>query len=55
MADDNRRIIIDRANRMLRQSKTLRKMSDELLNESNDIRRSVKASKGPKRRRKLKQ
>jgi hypothetical protein len=54
MADENRRIIIDRANRMLRQSKMLRKMSDELLHESNDIRRSVKATKEPKPRRKSK-
>lgn len=42
MADDDRRTILERANRMLRQSKTLRKLSEELLDESNDIRRSVK-------------
>jgi hypothetical protein len=30
MADDNHRIIIDRASRMLRQSKILRQMSNEL-------------------------
>ena len=54
MGDESRRIIIDRANRMLRQSKMLRKMSDEMLEESSDIRRSVKASKVPKRRRKSK-
>ena len=53
MADESRRIIIDRANRMLRQSKTLRKMSDELLQESNDIRRSVKRAR-PKHRRQAK-
>ena len=53
MADESRRIIIDRANRMLRQSKTLRKMSDELLQESKAIRRSVKALK-PKRSRQSK-
>ena len=42
MPDEGRRTIIDRANRMLRQSKTLRKMSEELLHESRDIRRSAK-------------
>ncbi|HLK36930.1 MAG TPA: hypothetical protein VKU41_09295 [Polyangiaceae bacterium] len=43
MADDReRRRILDRANRMLRQSKTLRKVSDELLRESGDLRESVK-------------
>lgn len=58
MADGDRRTIIDRANRMLKQSKTLRKLSEELLNESNDIRASVKElkDKGAKhRRRKLRQ
>lgn len=43
MADDREhRRILDRANRMLRQSKTLRKVSDELLRESADLRQSVK-------------
>jgi hypothetical protein len=35
--EDNRRTIISRANRMLRQSQTLRKLSDELLKESKDL------------------
>jgi hypothetical protein len=39
------------ANRMLRQSKTLRKMSDELLQESKDIRQSATRSKSKRRRR----
>jgi hypothetical protein len=38
---DDRRTIIDRANRMLRQSRALRQLSDELLKESKDIRTSV--------------
>ena len=50
MPDDSRRTIIDRANRMLRQSKTLRKMSNELLQESNDIRRAAKPAKTTRRR-----
>jgi hypothetical protein len=44
MPDDdvqNRRTILDRADRLLRQSKTLRKMSEELLDESKDIRVSA--------------
>ena len=41
MADDQKKVIIDRANRMLQQSRTLRKVSDELLQESRDIRRSI--------------
>jgi hypothetical protein len=49
--DDDRRIIIDRANRMLKQSKTLRKMSDELLQEAKDIRASVNTRKPTKRKR----
>jgi hypothetical protein len=47
--DKARRTIIDRANRMLRQSKTLRKLSDELLEESKTIRVSAMAVQ-PKRR-----
>jgi hypothetical protein len=38
---ESRRAIIERANRLLKQSKTLRKLSDELITESNDIRSSV--------------
>lgn len=45
MSESERRIILDRASRMLRQSQTLRKLSDELLQESRDIRKSVKAAK----------
>ena len=41
MNDADRKRILDRANRMLRQSRTLRKVSDELLEESHDIRTSV--------------
>ena len=47
--EQNRRIIIDRATRLLEQSRTLRKMSEELLNESKDIRDS--AADVPKRKR----
>jgi hypothetical protein len=42
MADDDRRKIFDRANRMLRQSKTLRQVSEELLQESNDLRKAAR-------------
>jgi hypothetical protein len=38
---DHKRIL-DRANRMLKQSRTLRRLSDELKQESADIRWSVK-------------
>ena len=55
MADENRRNILSRANRMLRQSKSLRKLSEQILKEStdlrkesNDIRSSVKALKPDK-------
>lgn len=44
MADDGepeRRRILDRANRMLKQSQTLRKLADELLEESQDLRQAV--------------
>jgi hypothetical protein len=45
MAKDDKKTehsrILDRANRMLRQSRTLRKLSDELLDESNEIRAAV--------------
>jgi hypothetical protein len=53
MADEHRRVIIDRANRLLRQSRALRKMSNELLQESRDIRSSMKliaAKSGRKKR-----
>jgi hypothetical protein len=49
--EENRRTIISRANRMLRQSKTLRKLSDELLNESKDLRAAAKDTKRKKSRR----
>lgn len=45
MADDDRdqrRIIIDRANRMMKQSRTLRRLANELQQESRDIRGSAK-------------
>ena len=46
MSDDvDRKTILDRANRMLRQSRTLRRLSDELHQESNDLRSSVKSPK----------
>jgi CHAD domain-containing protein len=55
MADEDRKRIIDRANRLLRQSKTLRKLSDELLDESHDLRVSVRrltrANRAPRARR----
>jgi hypothetical protein len=46
MVDHRRRLILDRANRMLRQSKSLRKVSESFLLESNDPRTSVKAPTG---------
>jgi hypothetical protein len=49
--EDNRRTIISRANRMLRQSKTLRKLSDELFEESKDLRSAAKDTKRKKSRR----
>jgi hypothetical protein len=39
--DQDRKRIMDRANRMLEQSKVLRKLSDELLKESRDLRVSA--------------
>jgi hypothetical protein len=53
MASDeqNQRTIINRANRMLRQSQTLRKVSDELLAESKDLRAAAKDTKRKKSRR----
>jgi hypothetical protein len=43
MSDDkDHRRIIDRANRMLKQSRTLRQVADELLDESRDLRVSAR-------------
>ena len=42
MPENDRKTIIDRANRILKQSRLLRKMSDELKQESHDIRGSAK-------------
>ena len=43
MSDDkDHRRIIDRANRMLKQSRTLRRVADELLGESRDLRVSAR-------------
>ena len=49
--EENRQTIISRANRMLRQSQTLRKLSDELLKESKDLRSAAKDTKRNKSRR----
>lgn len=49
--EDNRRTIISRANRMLRQSQTLRKLSDELLKESKDLRSTARDTERKKSRR----
>jgi len=48
-----RRKVISRANRMLRQSRTLRKLSDELLKESKDLREAEDRTrkKSPQRNR----
>jgi len=46
--NDEHSRILDRANRMLRQSRTLRKLSDELLEESNDIRAAVRKARANK-------
>jgi hypothetical protein len=40
---DERKQIIDRANRMLQQSRTLRRLADELQQESRDLKTSAKA------------
>ena len=52
MAKDDRKDehsrILDRANRVLRQSRTLRKLSDELLDESNEIRAAVRKARANK-------
>jgi hypothetical protein len=48
---DERKTIIDRANRMVVQSRTLRRLADELLQESRDLKASAKrdghAAKAP--------
>jgi hypothetical protein len=50
MPDDDRRVVIDRANRMLKQSAVLRKMADELLQEARDLKAdSAKAQRKRKR------
>src|SRR4051812_37139754 len=49
--DQNQRKIISRANRMLRQSQTLRKLPDELLEESKDLRPAAKDTQPKKARR----
>jgi len=52
-SDDAHRVLIDRADRLLRQSRALRKMSDELHRESSDVRGSandLKPRKGAKRK-----
>jgi hypothetical protein len=49
-----RKRIIDRASRMVRQSRTLRKVADELLKESQDLRESANElpkRSGPRKRR----
>ena len=46
MVDQGRRLILDRANRMLQQSQTLRKVSESLLQKSDDLRTSEKAPTG---------
>lgn len=47
--DDERQRILDRASRMLKQSRTLRRLADELRDESGVIRRSATAMHGRKR------
>ena len=49
--DSDRKRIIDRANRLVRQSKTLRKISDELLSESRDLKAAATKDPSVKRRR----
>jgi hypothetical protein len=49
--EDKRRAIISRTNRTLRQSQTLRQLSDELLQESKDLRSAAKDIKRKKSRR----
>jgi hypothetical protein len=45
MTNEYHRTLIDRATRMLRESKALRKMSAELRKESEDVRKSAKLLK----------
>jgi hypothetical protein len=50
--NESRRLILDRAERLLRQSRALRKMSEELHQESRDIRKAASKdkSRGRKKR-----
>ena len=52
-AEADRKQILDRADRMMEQSRTLRKLADELHQESIDLRRATKASrrKNPSKKR----
>lgn len=45
MPEEPRRKIVDRADRMVQQSKRLRKLADELITESNDLREAVQRVK----------
>jgi hypothetical protein len=47
---DDRQRVLDRANRMLNQSRTLRKLADELRDESAVIRQAAKSLPRKKRR-----
>ena len=48
--DRDRRVVLDRATRMLRQSQILRQMADELLEEARDLKDSVKRNPAGLRR-----
>ena len=54
MAEEPRRKIVERANRMLHQSQRLRKLAEELITESNDLREAVRhltpKKKSPRRK-----
>jgi hypothetical protein len=56
MPDDPnaRRTIVDRADRMVRQSRRLRKIADELLKESSDLKAATKSQPAAKRRKRPK-
>ena len=45
--DQARRVVLDRAERMVKQSRILRKLAEELMQESKDLRASAKRT-GPK-------
>jgi hypothetical protein len=47
---DERKVIIDRANRMLEQSRTLRRLANELQQESRDLKASANETALPGRR-----